>query len=106
MPARAQHAQTHTNTQARVSFRRIEEFLSRSADDVRNEEAYGKMDSDRHCSDLKKGQLKIENGEARVRGSPPPRERRTLSYVVVAAFHDCAVESSVCQGNVKRNRSW
>ena len=78
MPARAQHAQTHTNTQARVSFRRIEEFLSRSADDVRNEEAYGKMDSDRHCSDLKKGQLKIENGEGRVRGRGGPRERKTL----------------------------
>lgn len=52
-----------TRPQARVSFRRIEEFLSRSADDVRNEEAYGKTDSDRHCPDLKKGQLKIENGE-------------------------------------------
>lgn len=46
-----------------MSFRRIEEFLSRSADDVRNQEAYGSSDSDRHCPHLKKGQLKIENGE-------------------------------------------
>lgn len=52
--------------QARVSFKRIESFLSRSADDVRNEEVYGKAGSDRHCPDLAKGQLKIEDGETRV----------------------------------------
>lgn len=52
---------------ARVSFRRIEAFLSRSADDVRNDEVYGKAGSDRHCPDLALGQLKIEDGEMSVR---------------------------------------
>eukprot|EP00903_Cladosiphon_okamuranus_P011464 g10798.t1 len=66
--------------QARVSFRRIEEFLSRSADDVRNQEAYGSADSDRHCPHLKKGQLKIENGSFRWRQSPHD-SRPTLSSI-------------------------
>lgn len=52
-----------TCSQARVSFKRIEAFLSRSGDDVRNEEVYGKAGSDRHCPDLAKGQLRIENGK-------------------------------------------
>ncbi|CAM9906694.1 unnamed protein product, partial [Laminaria digitata] len=49
--------------QARVSFRRIEDFLCRSADDVRT----GKAGSDRRCPDLARGQLKIENGTFRWR---------------------------------------
>lgn len=48
--------------QARVSFKRIEAFLSKAADDVRNEEAYGTVGCDRHCADLAKGEVKIENG--------------------------------------------
>lgn len=48
--------------QARVSFRRIEAFLSKSGDDVRNEEAYGTAGCDRHCAELAKGEVKIENG--------------------------------------------
>lgn len=49
--------------QARVSFRRIEAFLSRSADDVRNEDVYGKAGSDRRSPDLAPGEIKIQNGE-------------------------------------------
>lgn len=49
--------------QARVSFRRIEDFLCRSADDVRAGHDSGKAGSDKRCPDLARGQLKIENGE-------------------------------------------
>lgn len=50
--------------QARVSFRRVEGFLRRSADDVNSSQEDGKPGSDRRCPDLARGQLKIENGEA------------------------------------------
>ena len=50
--------------QARVSFRRIEDFLCRSADDVRTSQGYGKTGLNRRCPDLARGQLKIENGES------------------------------------------
>ncbi|CAN0354496.1 unnamed protein product [Pylaiella littoralis] len=67
--------------QARVSFRRIEGFLSRSADDLRNEEVYGKKaGSNRHCSDLAKGQLKVDNGSFRWRQSAES-SRPTLSDI-------------------------
>ncbi|CBJ26643.1 conserved unknown protein [Ectocarpus siliculosus] len=66
--------------QARVSFRRIESFLSRSADDVRNEEVYGKAGSDRHSPDLASGEIKIQNGSFRWRQSLA-LSRPTLSNI-------------------------
>lgn len=52
-----------TARQARVSFKRIEAFLSRTADDVRKGQTFGSAASNRHCPDLAKGELKIQNGE-------------------------------------------
>lgn len=52
----------HLIPQARVSFSRIESFLARMTDDVHNDGVNGNKGSDRHCPDLAKGQLKIENG--------------------------------------------
>lgn len=53
-----------------MSYRRIEAFLSRSGDDVRNEDVYGTAGSDRHCPDLAKGGIKIDNGTMIVVSKP------------------------------------